>query len=51
MKKIRSYFSGPAEGSENFHHDLRGVIPRSFEYLFNHINRQREIVCGNSDCL
>ncbi|XP_069051327.1 kinesin-like protein KIF15 isoform X2 [Lepisosteus oculatus] len=32
---------GPAE-SDNFTHDMRGVIPRSFEYLFFLINREAE---------
>ncbi|XP_013368827.1 PREDICTED: kinesin-like protein KIF15 isoform X3 [Chinchilla lanigera] len=32
---------GPSE-SDNFSHNLRGVIPRSFEYLFSLIDRERE---------
>uniref|UniRef100_A0A8C5QJ48 Kinesin family member 15 n=1 Tax=Leptobrachium leishanense TaxID=445787 RepID=A0A8C5QJ48_9ANUR len=32
---------GPSE-SDNFTHSLRGVIPRSFEYLFFLINREKE---------
>ncbi|KAG8442830.1 hypothetical protein GDO86_011586, partial [Hymenochirus boettgeri] len=32
---------GPSE-SDNFSHNLRGVIPRSFEYLFFLINREKE---------
>ncbi|XP_038077912.1 kinesin-like protein KIF15 [Patiria miniata] len=32
---------GPDE-ADNFHHELRGVIPRSFEYLFSLVNRERE---------
>ncbi|XP_073486517.1 kinesin-like protein KIF15 [Aquarana catesbeiana] len=32
---------GPSD-SDNFTHNLRGVIPRSFEYLFFLINRERE---------
>nr|AAB26486.1 Klp=kinesin-like protein {clone XKlp2} [Xenopus laevis, oocytes, Peptide Partial, 330 aa] [Xenopus laevis] len=32
---------GPSE-SDNFTHNLRGVIPRSFEYLFFLINREKE---------
>ncbi len=35
---------GPAEDSENLQHELRGIIPRTFEYLFNHIERQKELV-------
>lgn len=34
---------GPAEGEEeSFTHQLRGVIPRAFEYLFSLINREQE---------
>ncbi|XP_070574657.1 kinesin-like protein KIF15 [Ptychodera flava] len=33
---------GPNEDCDSFHHELRGVIPRSFEYLFNLISRERE---------
>ncbi|XP_033625827.1 kinesin-like protein KIF15 [Asterias rubens] len=33
---------GPSEDTDTFHHELRGVIPRSFEYLFNLVNRERE---------
>ncbi|PIK61792.1 Kinesin-like protein KIF15 [Apostichopus japonicus] len=32
----------PSEKGDNFHHELRGVIPRSFEYLFSLVNRERE---------
>ncbi|XP_043921457.1 kinesin-like protein KIF15 [Protopterus annectens] len=32
---------GPSE-SDNFSHNLRGIIPRSFEYLFFLINREKE---------
>ncbi|XP_069067584.1 kinesin-like protein KIF15 isoform X2 [Pleurodeles waltl] len=32
---------GPSE-SDNFTHNLRGVIPRSFEYLFFLVNREKE---------
>ncbi|CAI9537251.1 unnamed protein product, partial [Staurois parvus] len=32
---------GPSD-SDNFTHNLRGVIPRSFEYLFFLINREKE---------
>jgi len=36
---------GPAEGEEeSFTHQLRGVIPRAFEYLFSLINREQEKV-------
>nr|Q9GYZ0.1 RecName: Full=Kinesin-like protein KIF15; AltName: Full=Kinesin-related protein KRP180 [Strongylocentrotus purpuratus]AAG01844.1 kinesin-like protein KRP180 [Strongylocentrotus purpuratus] len=33
---------GPCEDGDNFHHEMRGVIPRSFEYLFSLVNRERE---------
>lgn len=36
-------FLGPSE-SDNFSHNLRGVIPRSFEYLFSLIDREKEKV-------
>ncbi|XP_028392417.1 kinesin-like protein KIF15 isoform X2 [Dendronephthya gigantea] len=32
---------GPVE-QDSFNHELRGVIPRGFEYLFNLINREKE---------
>ncbi|XP_055985479.1 kinesin-like protein KIF15 [Sorex fumeus] len=32
---------GPSE-SDNFSHNLRGIIPRSFEYLFSLIGREKE---------
>lgn len=36
---------GPAEGEEeSFTHQLRGVIPRAFEYLFSLVNREQEKV-------
>uniref|UniRef100_A0A2K5F551 Kinesin-like protein KIF15 n=1 Tax=Aotus nancymaae TaxID=37293 RepID=A0A2K5F551_AOTNA len=35
------HFLGPSE-SDNFSHNLRGVIPRSFEYLFSLIDREKE---------
>jgi len=35
---------GPAENAENFQHKMRGVIPRSFETLFNLINNEKELV-------
>lgn len=35
---------GPSEDAENFQHEQRGVIPRSFEYLYNLIARERELV-------
>ncbi|XP_035827625.1 kinesin-like protein KIF15 isoform X2 [Aplysia californica] len=34
---------GPSENSDSFKHELRGVIPRSFEYLFNLIAHQAEL--------
>ena len=37
-------YTGPSEDGDNFHHELRGVIPRTFEYLFNLVNREREKV-------
>lgn len=44
------FLQGPAEGEiECFTHELRGVIPRSFEYLFSLIKREQEKVhffCG-----
>ncbi|XP_077869154.1 kinesin-like protein KIF15, partial [Saccoglossus kowalevskii] len=33
---------GPSEECDSFQHELRGVIPRSFEYIFNLISRERE---------
>lgn len=38
-----TFFPGPSE-LDNFTDDLRGVIPRSFEYLFFLINREAERV-------
>ena len=32
---------GPNDDSDVFTHDLRGIIPRSFEYLFNLITREQ----------
>ena len=32
---------GPSD-SDNFSHNLRGIIPRSFEYLFSLIDREKE---------
>lgn len=37
------FSSGPSE-SDHFSHNLRGVIPRSFEYLFSLIDREKEKV-------
>lgn len=34
---------GPSEDCDNFKHELRGVIPRSFEHLFNLISRQHDL--------
>ena len=43
---------GPAEGEEeSFTHQLRGVIPRAFEYLFSLINREQEKVKNVMSCL
>jgi len=36
--------SGPPDESDSFTHELRGVIPRSFEYLFSLINREKQKV-------
>ena len=36
-------YKGPVE-QDSFNHELRGVIPRGFEYLFNLINREKEKV-------
>ncbi|XP_065913181.1 kinesin-like protein KIF15-B isoform X2 [Dysidea avara] len=33
---------GPPDESDSFTHELRGVIPRSFEYLFSLINREKQ---------
>ncbi|XP_078608781.1 kinesin-like protein KIF15 isoform X2 [Branchiostoma floridae x Branchiostoma japonicum] len=33
---------GPLDDGDDFRHELRGVIPRSFEYLFNLISREQE---------
>ena len=35
---------GPSGNMDNFQHKMRGVIPRSFEYLFNLIKEQQEQV-------
>ncbi|KAK3579189.1 hypothetical protein CHS0354_022725 [Potamilus streckersoni] len=32
---------GPAEGEDSFQHEMRGIIPRSFECLFNAVNREQ----------
>ncbi|KAK7114455.1 kinesin-like protein KIF15 isoform X2 [Littorina saxatilis] len=34
---------GQSEECDNFQHELRGVIPRSFEHLFNLISREHEL--------
>ncbi|BFZ12897.1 hypothetical protein BsWGS_15935 [Bradybaena similaris] len=34
---------GPSENADSFQHELRGVIPRSFEYLFSLIAHQQEM--------
>lgn len=41
------FLVGPADDSDNFSHELRGVIPRGFEYLFSLINRQQEKVSSH----
>uniref|UniRef100_G1NGN4 Kinesin family member 15 n=1 Tax=Meleagris gallopavo TaxID=9103 RepID=G1NGN4_MELGA len=38
---VESCMNGPSD-SDNFTHSLRGVIPRSFEYLFFLIEREKE---------
>ena len=38
------YYSGPAEDSENLYHEQRGVIPRSFEYLYSLIKQEMDEV-------
>ena len=41
MYRICIYI-GPSDDNQNtFTHELRGVIPRSFEYLFSLINREK----------
>ncbi|XP_048465143.1 kinesin-like protein KIF15-A [Rhincodon typus] len=42
---------GPSDDSDNFTHNLRGVIPRSFEYLFYLINREKEKTGEGKDFL
>ncbi len=39
-------FSGPPseDNEDTFTHELRGIIPRSFEYLFSFINRNKQKV-------
>ncbi|KAL3860748.1 hypothetical protein ACJMK2_010823, partial [Sinanodonta woodiana] len=32
---------GPAEGEDSFQHEMRGIVPRSFECLFNAISREQ----------
>ena len=42
MYGICIYNIGPSDDNQNtFTHELRGVIPRSFEYLFSLINREK----------
>uniref|UniRef100_A0A4W3I8Z5 Kinesin family member 15 n=1 Tax=Callorhinchus milii TaxID=7868 RepID=A0A4W3I8Z5_CALMI len=42
---------GPSDDSDNFTHNLRGVIPRSFEYLFYLISREKEKAGDGKDFL
>ena len=42
-KYFYAMFTGPVE-EDSFSHELRGVIPRGFEYLFSLINREKEKV-------
>ena len=39
---------GPPDESDSFSHELRGVIPRGFEYMFSLINREQEKVSHDS---
>ena len=41
---ITSSVAGPSEDADNLYHEQRGVIPRSFEYLYSLISRQKELV-------
>ncbi|XP_012996233.1 kinesin-like protein KIF15 [Cavia porcellus] len=41
---------GPSE-SDNFSHNLRGIIPRSLEYLFSLIDREKEKAGGEKSFL
>ena len=43
--------TGPSDDSNNFTHELRGIIPRSFEYLFSLINREKQKVTDKIFCL
>ena len=43
------YYSGPAEDSENLYHEQRGVIPRSFEYLYSLIKQEMDEVSLHHD--
>jgi kinesin family protein 15 len=42
---------GPSEEHDNFKHELRGVIPRSFEQLFSLIQREHELHGGRKQFL
>ena len=46
MSFFKSLVPGPSE-LDNFTDEHRGVIPRSFEYLFFLINREVEQVSSN----
>jgi hypothetical protein len=37
-------YGGPCDDADNFQHELRGIIPRSFENLFNHVAREQDMV-------
>ncbi|XP_052060885.1 kinesin-like protein KIF15 [Mytilus californianus] len=37
---------GPCEDADNFQHELRGIIPRSFENLFNNVASEQEMNKG-----
>ena len=41
---ICMFLIGPPDDGDNFSHELRGVIPRGFEYIFSLLNRQQEKV-------
>ena len=48
--QLFSFHAGPSDSCDTFTHELRGIIPRSFEYLFSLINREKLKVMpsGNS---
>ena len=38
---VMYFCAGPSEDCDDFEHESRGVIPRSFEYIFNQMNKVR----------